>query len=81
MIKRTVTLLAATAALAFTAAPRDGTFIAEVLAPSVLAPALRNLNFDALKMQWIGSITDRPSTVSVWQPRPPPISPMPARKW
>ncbi len=58
------------ATYAYNAAPRDGTFIAEVLAPSVLAPALRNLKFDALKMQWIGSITDRPSTVSVWHTAP-----------
>ena len=35
-----------------------------------MAPALRNLKFDTLKMQWIGSITDRPSTVSVWHTAP-----------
>ncbi len=58
------------AAFAFNAAPRDGTFIAEVLAPSVLAPALRNVKFDALKFQWLGSITPRPSTVSVWHTAP-----------
>lgn len=58
------------ASYAYNAAPRDGTFIAEVLAPSVLAPALRNVKFDALKFQWLGSITPRPSTVSVWHTAP-----------
>ncbi len=58
------------ASFAFNAAPRDGTFIAEVLAPSVLAPALRNMKFDALKFNWLGSITDRPSTVTVWHTAP-----------
>ena len=58
------------AAYAYNAAPKDGTFIAEVLAPSVLAPVLRNMKFDATKFQWIGSITQRPSVVSVWHTAP-----------
>ncbi len=58
------------AAYAYNAAPKDGTFIAEVLAPSVLAPALRNVKFDATKFQWLGSITPRPATVTVWHTAP-----------
>jgi tripartite-type tricarboxylate transporter receptor subunit TctC len=58
------------AAYIFNAAPRDGTWVAEILAPSVLAPSLRNVKFDALKFQWLGSITQRPSVVSVWHTAP-----------
>ncbi len=58
------------ASFAYNAAPKDGTFIAEVLAPSVLAPALRNMKFDATKFQWLGSITPRPATVTVWHTAP-----------
>ena len=58
------------AAYIFNAAPKDGTFVAEILAPSVLAPSLRNVKFDALKFQWLGSITQRPSVVSVWHTAP-----------
>mgnify|MGYP002629938846 CR=1 FL=1 len=58
------------ATYAYNAAPRDGTFVAEILAPSVLAPALRNTKFNALKLQWLGSMSDRPSTVSVWHTAP-----------
>ena len=43
------------AAYVYNAAPKDGTFVAEVLAPSVLAPTLRNVKFDATKFQWLGS--------------------------
>ena len=58
------------AAYIYNAAPKDGTFVAEVLAPSVLAPTLRGSKFDALKFQWLGSITQRPSVVSVWHAAP-----------
>ncbi len=58
------------AAYIYNAAPRDGTWVAEILAPSVLAPSLRNVKFDALKFQWLGSITQRPSVVSVWHTAP-----------
>ena len=54
------------AAYAYNAAPKDGTFIAEVLAPSVLAPLVRELKFDASKFQWIGSLTPRPAVISMW---------------
>ena len=58
------------AAYVYNAAPKDGTTVAEVLAPSVLAPILRNVKFDATKFQWIGSITQRPSVVSVFHTAP-----------
>lgn len=54
------------AAFAYNAAPKDGTYIAEVLAPSVFAPLLRKVKFDASKFQWLGSLTPRPAVVSVW---------------
>lgn len=58
------------AAFAYRAAPKDGTYIAEVLAPSVIAPLLRDLKFDASKFQWLGSVTPRPAVVSVWHTAP-----------
>ena len=58
------------AAYVYNAAPKDGTTVAEVLAPSVLAPILRNVKFDATKFQWLGSITQRPSVVSVFHNAP-----------
>ncbi len=58
------------AAYVYNAAPKDGSVVAEVLAPSVLAPILRNVKFDATKFQWIGSITQRPSVVSVFHTAP-----------
>ncbi len=58
------------AAYIYNAAPKDGTWVAEILAPSVLAPSLRNVKFDTLKFQWLGSITQRPSVVSVWHTAP-----------
>ena len=58
------------AAYIYNAAPKDGTWVAEILAPSVLAPSLRNVKFDALKFQWLGSIAQRPSVVSVWHTAP-----------
>ena len=53
------------AAYAYNAAPKDGTHIAEALAPSVLAPLLRTMKFDASKFQWLGSIAPRPAVLSV----------------
>lgn len=58
------------ASYAFNAAPKDGTFIAEVLAPSVLIPLLRDVKFDASKFKWLGSLTPRPAVVSVWHSAP-----------
>ena len=55
---------------AFNAAPRDGSLIAAILAPSVLAPVLHGAKFDATKFQWIGSITPNPATVAVWHTAP-----------
>ncbi len=50
---------------AYNVAPRDGSVIAALLAPSVLAPSLYNAKFDATKFAWIGSITPNPATVAV----------------
>ena len=58
------------AAFAFNAAPKDSTYIAEVLAPSVIAPLLRDLRFDASQFRWLGSVTPRPAVVSVWHTVP-----------
>ena len=58
------------AAYAYNAAPKDGTYVAQVLAPSVLAPLLRSVKFDASKFQWLGSLTPRPAVVSVWHTSP-----------
>lgn len=52
------------------AAPKDGSYVGEVLAPSVLAPALRNVKFDASKFFWLGSVTPRPAVVTVWHTAP-----------
>jgi tripartite-type tricarboxylate transporter receptor subunit TctC len=58
------------AAFAYSAAPKDGTYIAEVLAPSVITPLLRDVKFDASKFQWLGSVTPRPAVVSMWHTSP-----------
>ncbi len=58
------------AAYMYNAAPKDGTYVGEVLAPSVLAPALRNVKFDASKFIWLGSVTPRPAVVTVWHTAP-----------
>lgn len=58
------------AAFAYNAAPRDGTFIAEVLAPSIYMPLLRQMKFDASKFVWLGSLTPRPAVISVWHTAP-----------
>ncbi|MGH6768101.1 MAG: Bug family tripartite tricarboxylate transporter substrate binding protein [Xanthobacteraceae bacterium] len=59
------------AAHAYTVAPKDGTYIAEVLAPSVTLPLLRNVKFDGSKFQWIGSLVPRPAVISVWKESTP----------
>jgi len=58
------------AAFACSAAPKDGTYIAEVLAPSVIAPLLRNVKFDASQFQWLGSVVPRPAVISMWHTAP-----------
>ncbi len=58
------------ASFAYNAAPKDGTYISEVLAPSVFAPLLRSVKFDASKFQWLGSLTPRPAVISVWHTAP-----------
>jgi tripartite-type tricarboxylate transporter receptor subunit TctC len=52
-------------------APKDGTEIAIVLSPTVLTPILRpDVKWDSSKWQWLGSMTPRPSVVSVWHTAP-----------
>jgi len=58
------------AAYMYNAAPKDGTMIGEILSPSVLAPVLRKSKFDSSKFVWIGSVTPRPSVVTVWHTAP-----------
>ncbi len=58
------------ASYAYNAAPKDGTFIAEVLSASVLSGKLRKFKFDAAKFQWIGSVTPRPIVVTAWHTAP-----------
>lgn len=50
----------------FNAAPKDGTVIGEILSPSVLVPMLSGAEFDARKIQWLGSLAARPGVVAVW---------------
>jgi tripartite-type tricarboxylate transporter receptor subunit TctC len=59
------------AAFAYNAAPKDGTFIAEILSASVLAGKLRKAKFDVSKFVWLGSIAQRPIVVSVWRDSTP----------
>jgi tripartite-type tricarboxylate transporter receptor subunit TctC len=59
------------AAYAYTLAPKDGTYIAQVLAPSVTLPLLREVKFDGSKFQWIGSLVPRPAVISVWRESTP----------
>lgn len=49
---------------------KDGTDVGMILAPSILAPALRGANYDSKKFIWLGSMTPRPSVVSVWHTSP-----------
>jgi len=59
------------AAYTYNVAPKDGTFIAEVLAPSVTLPLLHEVQFDGSKFQWIGSLVPRPAVISVWKEKTP----------
>ena len=59
------------AAYGYNIAPKDGTFIAEVLSPSVTLPLLRKVKFDGSKFQWIGSLVPRPAVISVWKEKSP----------
>lgn len=59
------------AAYTYKVAPKDGTYIAEVLAPSVTLPLLKDVEFDGAKFQWIGSLVPRPAVISVWREKTP----------
>lgn len=58
------------AAYVYNAAPRDGTVVAQLLSPSILAPVLRKAKFDATRFQWLGTISPRASVISVWHKAP-----------
>ena len=58
------------AAYVYNAAPKDGTYMGEVLSASVLAGKLRKVKFDVEDFQWVGSISQRPIVVSVWHKAP-----------
>jgi tripartite-type tricarboxylate transporter receptor subunit TctC len=55
---------------AYNAAPRDGTYIAQITPSAVLAPALQKPGYDTSRFQWLGSIARRPAVVSVWHGAP-----------
>lgn len=57
-------------AYVFNVAPKDGTVIAEILAPSVVMPLFRDVKFDASRFHWLGSITQRPAVISVMSDAP-----------
>ena len=54
------------AAYAYNVAPKDGSYIAEILSASIVDGVLRPGKFDASKFQWLGSVAQRPAVVSVW---------------
>jgi tripartite-type tricarboxylate transporter receptor subunit TctC len=58
------------AAYMYNVAPRDGTAIGEIQSASVLAPALRGMNFDVTQFIWLGSMTPETSVISVWHKSP-----------
>ena len=58
------------AAYVYNAAPRNGTVVAQLLSPSILAPVLRKAKFDATKFQWLGTISPRASVITVWHTAP-----------
>jgi tripartite-type tricarboxylate transporter receptor subunit TctC len=51
-------------------APKDGTAIGEVLPPSLLVPLLREVRYDSIKIEWLGSLTARPGILGVWHTAP-----------
>jgi tripartite-type tricarboxylate transporter receptor subunit TctC len=55
------------AAYAFNVAPKDGSYISEVLSAIIVDSIVRpNGKFNAGKFQWIGSVATRPAVISVW---------------
>jgi tripartite-type tricarboxylate transporter receptor subunit TctC len=58
------------AAYMYNVAPRDGTTVGEIQSASVLAPALREMKFDANQFIWIGSVTPEPAVIAVWHKAP-----------
>jgi tripartite-type tricarboxylate transporter receptor subunit TctC len=49
---------------------KDGTDVGQILAPSIIAPELRGGNYNPKEFVWLGSVTPRPSVVSVWHTSP-----------
>lgn len=58
------------AAYMYNAAPKDGSFIGQILSPSTIAPLLRKTKFDSSKFVWLGSVASRPSVISFWHTAP-----------
>lgn len=54
------------ASFIYNVAPKDGTVIGNVLAPSILVPLLQEARYDPTKFQWLASLTARPGVASVW---------------
>lgn len=54
------------AAYMTSAAPKDGTVIAEINPGSVIVPLLRNVDFDPRAFNWIGTLSVRTYTLAVW---------------
>lgn len=59
------------AAYTYKLAPKDGTYIAQALAPSVTLPLLHDVEFDGSKFQWLGPLVPRPAVISVWRESSP----------
>ena len=47
-------------------AAKDGTVIGEILSPALIVPMMRKVRFDPTKLQWLGSLANRPGVVAVW---------------
>ncbi len=58
------------AAWVYNKGKKDGTDVGQILAPSIMAPMLRGAKYDSRKFIWLGSMTPRPSVVTVWHTSP-----------
>jgi tripartite-type tricarboxylate transporter receptor subunit TctC len=58
------------AAYMMNAAPKDGTYIAEIAPGTITDPLIRKLKYDATKFQWLGSIATRSQVMAFWHTVP-----------
>lgn len=58
------------AAYMMNAAPKDGTYLAEIAPGTITQPLIRNLKYDAAKFNWLGSVAARSQVVVVWHTVP-----------